>query len=153
MKFFSILFLAALISFAAKGQKAQDKEQVKKVVVAFQEGFNEGGFKNAESYTTADWVHINPFGGITWGRDSTLADVRYVHQVFLKGVTMTIQSMEIQFPTNETAVAIVRHKMDNYTTPDGVLHANETHVKTYVIVKQKEKWLLALDQNTIMPGK
>ena len=88
MRFFSTIFLAILIPFATDGQTAQDKEDVEKVVIAFQEGFNEGSFKNAESYTTIDWVHINPFGGITKGRDSTLADVRYVHQGFLKGVTM-----------------------------------------------------------------
>lgn len=64
---------------------------------------------------------------------------------------MKIQSMEIQFPGKNIAIAIVTHKMDNYTTPDGILHANETHVKTYVIVKQNEKWLLAPDQNTIKP--
>ena len=153
MKSILLLLVTVLIAFAVQGQTPQDKEQVEKVVIAFQQGFNEGSFRNAESYTTVDWVHVNPFGGITKGRDSTLADVRYVHREFLKGVTMNIQSMEIQFPIKETAIAIVRHKIDNYTTPDGVLHSNEIHVKTYVIVKQKGKWLLALDQNTIKPGK
>ena len=151
MKTASILFIAIIIAFAGNAQPPKDREQVEKVVLAFQEGFNDGSFKNAESYTTVDWIHINPFGGITNGRDSTLADVRYVHREFLKGVTMSIQSMQIQFPAKETAIAIVKHKIDNYTTPDGVLHANEIHVKTYVIVKQKGKWLLALDQNTINP--
>jgi uncharacterized protein (TIGR02246 family) len=152
MKLFFIYLVPTLISFAVKAQNSKDKEQVEKVVIAFQNGFNEGGFKNAESYTAKDWVHINPFGGITKGRDTVLADVRNVHQRFLKGVTMNIQSMEIQFPGKEIAIAVVAHKMGNYTTPDGVLHANELHVKTYVIVKQQDKWLLALDQNTIKPN-
>jgi uncharacterized protein (TIGR02246 family) len=152
MKPVYIFFTAIVLSFAAKGQSLQDKDQVEKIVIAFQNGFNDGGFKNAEGYTTKDWIHINPFGGITKGRDSVLADVRNVHQRFLKGVTMKVQSIEIVFPGKDMAVAIVAHKMDNYTTPDGVLHANETHVKTYVMVKKNKKWLLAVDQNTIKPN-
>ena len=65
---------------------------------------------------------------------------------------MKIESMVIRFAGEKTAIAVVIHKMNNYTTPDGVLHANETHVKTYVIVKQKGNWLLTLDQNTIRPN-
>src|SRR5688572_32468125 len=72
------LLVISFISLVSNGQTSEDKEQVKKVVIAFQEGFNEGSFKNAQEYTTIDWEHINPFGGITRGRDSTLADVRSV---------------------------------------------------------------------------
>ena len=141
----------SFISLVSNSQTSDDKEQVKNVVIAFQEGFNEGSFKNAQYYTTIDWEHINPFGGITRGRDSTLADVRSVHQTFLKGVTMKIENMTIRFVTPDVAIAVVFHKMNNYTTPDGVRHDNEIHTKTYVIVKQKGKWLLTLDQNTIKP--
>ena len=43
------------------------------------------------------------------------------------------------------------HKSDSYVTPeDGVKHENERQIKTYVIVKRNGKWLLALDQNTII---
>ena len=145
----SLIFLALL----SVGQTSKDEEEVKKVIISFQEGFNEGSFKNAQDYTTTDWEHINPFGGITRGRDSTLTDVRSVHQTFLKAVTMKIENMTIRFLTPDVALAVVFHKMDNYKTPDGVQHINEIHTKTYVIVKQKGKWLLTLDQNTIKPLK
>ena len=145
-----LLFLFAnLIASTLYAQTGQDKEQVKKVVLAFQDDFNEGSFRNAVNYTTVDWEHINPFGGITRGRDSTLADVRRVHQTFLKGVTMKLESMDIRFPVASVAVAVVVHQIDNFTTPDGVQHNNEKHTKSYLIVKQKGKWLLTLDHNTI----
>jgi uncharacterized protein (TIGR02246 family) len=144
-----LLAFANFIVTIIHGQTEQDKEQVKKVVLAFQDGFNEGSFRNAESYTTVDWEHINPFGGITKGRDSTLADVRRVHQTFLKGVTMKAESIDIRFPVSNVAIAVVVHQINNYTTPDGVQHTNEKHMKSYVIVKQKDKWLLTLDHNTI----
>ena len=62
---------------------------------------------------------------------------------------MKLESMEIRFPVPNVAIAIVVHQMDNYTTPDGVQHKNEKHMKSYIIVKQNGKWLLTLDQNTI----
>ena len=152
MRVFFILITMSLVSFVGKGQSSQDKEAIKKVVNAFQEDFNDGGFINANNYSTSDWRHINPLGGIDKGRDSVLKGVRAVHQTFLKRVTMQIESMDIRFITPEVAIADVIHKVDNFTTPDGVKHQNERHIKTYVIVKKKGKWLLAQDHNTIIQG-
>ena len=152
MRVFFILITMSLVSFVGKGQSSQDKEAIKKVVNAFQEDFNEGSFKNADAYSTADWRHINPGGGIDKGRDSVLITVRAVHQTFLKGVTMRIESMDIRFLTPDVAIADVIHMVDNYTTPDGIKHENERHIKTYVVVKKKGKWLLAQDHNTVIQG-
>jgi uncharacterized protein (TIGR02246 family) len=152
MKAFLTVITVCFLSFISKGQSSQDKETIKKVVIAFQDDFNEGSFKNADAYSTSDWRHINPGGGIDKGRDSVLISVRAVHQTFLKGVTMEIESMDIRFLTTEVAIADVIHKVGNFTTPDGVKHENERHIKTYVIVKKKGKWLLAQDHNTIIQG-
>src|SRR5215212_9688740 len=152
MKPFLLLITINFLSFVTKGQSSQDKEAVKKVVTAFQEDFNDGSFKNAAAYSTTDWEHINPGGGIDKGRDSVLKTVRAVHQTFLKGVTMRIESMDIRFLTLDVAIADVIHKVDNYTTPDGVKHENERDIKTYVVVKKKGKWLLAQDHNTVIQG-
>lgn len=65
---------------------------------------------------------------------------------------MRIESMDIRFLTPDVAIADVIHKVDNFTTPDGVKHENERHIKTYVIVKKKGKWLLAQDHNTVIQG-
>jgi uncharacterized protein (TIGR02246 family) len=120
------------------------------VIYAFQEDFNEGSFKKAADYTTPGWVHINPGGGIARGRDSVLKEVRSVHQAFLKNVTMKIESMDVRFITSNLAIANVIHDVDDYTTPDAVFHDNERHMKSYIVVKQKGKWLLCLDQNTVI---
>ena len=152
MKAFLLLTTFGFLSLITKGQSSQDKEPIKKVVIAFQEDFNEGSFKNAAAYSTSDWRHINPGGGIDKGRDRVLITVRAVHQTFLKGVTMRIESMDIRFLTPDVAIADVIHSVDNYTTPDGVKHENERHIKTYVVVKKKGKWLLAQDHNTVIQG-
>src|SRR4051812_8688611 len=152
MKAFFFLTLTSFISLLSMGQNSQDEELVKKVINAFQDDFNNGSFKNAASYSTTDWEHINPGGGIDKGRDSVLKTVRAVHQTFLKGVTMQIESMDIRFLTPDVAIADVVHKVDNYTTPDAVKHENERHIKTYVVVKKKGKWLLAQDHNTVIQG-
>jgi uncharacterized protein (TIGR02246 family) len=151
-KFALFIILATYMSFVAMGQSAQDKEAVEKVVVAFQKDFNKGNFDNADSYSTADWEHINPGGGIDKGRDEVLKTVRSVHQTFLKGVNITIDSMTIRFVTPDVAIADVFHTISNYEFPHGVKHENEREIKTYVIVRQRGKWLLTHDQNTTIGG-
>ena len=101
-------------------------------------------------YTTTDWEHINPEGGISKGRDSVLMDVRDVHQSFLKGVVMQIESVNISYPLPDVAVANVIHKVSPYTTPDDVKHENERQFKTYVLVKKNGEWLLFQDHATYL---
>jgi len=69
----------------------------------------------------------------------------------LKGVSITIESMTVRFVTPDVALVDAVHKSDSYVTPeDGVKHEDERQMKTYVVVKHNSKWLLALDQNTII---
>lgn len=148
MKAIFFLTVVSFLPVVSMGQSSNDTKAVKKVVIAFQEDFNDGSFKNAASYTTIDWEHLDPGGGITKGRDEVLELVRRVHQTFLKGVSITIESMTIRFITPDVAIADVIHKISTYEIPAGVKHENERELKTYVVVKQKGKWLLTHDQNT-----
>jgi len=81
-----------------------------------------------------------------------LKEEREVHQSILKGVSMTIQSMSMRFITPDVAIADVIHKISDFEFPAGVKHKNELNLKTYVVVKQKGKWLLTHDQNTTVAG-
>ena len=152
MKSYLILFLILNFSNTSIAQNSKNEQLVKNVVVAFQNDFNDGGFKNIESYTTKDWEHINPGGGITKGREAVLKEVRAVHQTFLKGVSLTIESITIRFLTPTVAIADVVHQSSEYELPQGVKHQNERQRKTYLVVKKENKWLLTLDQNTIIAG-
>jgi uncharacterized protein (TIGR02246 family) len=144
------LSLMLLASFNCSAQKGQDEELVKKVVISFQDDFNEGSFKNADNYTTADWEHVNPFGGVTKSREEVLKEVRQVHQTFLKGVSTTIEKMTIRFITDDVAIADVIHKGSDFQTPDNIKRESPRLFKTYVMVKQKGKWLLTHDHATII---
>ncbi|MBD2705098.1 SgcJ/EcaC family oxidoreductase [Spirosoma sp. BT702] len=150
MRSYFLLLTASFVSVICVGQTAQDKASVEAVIRLFQQDFNDGSFKHAPTYTTPDWGHINPGGGIDKGRDNVLNLVRSVHQTFLKGVTMKIESMAIRFLTPDVSIGDVVHQMDDYITPDGVKHKNERQIKTYVFVKRKGKWLLAQDHNTVI---
>lgn len=152
MRLLLLLCAATLLSLLCGAQTARDEERVRQVIIAFQEDFNEGSFQQAPSYTTPDWEHIHPFGGRTSGREAVLKEVRAVHQTFLKGVTMRIDTMDIRFPTPEVAIAVVRHSITAYVTPDGVRHEGEQHIKTYVVVWAQGRWRLAHDHNTIVQG-
>ena len=148
MKQVIILTLTTMLSFTCLAQTAADSAAVIKVVNAFQDDFNEGSFKQAPNYATADWVHIGPNGGFGKGRDTLMKVLREIHQGFLKGVTITIESMNINFIAPDVAIAYATHKVSTFTTPDGVKHENLRQMKSYVVVKQKGKWLLSLDHNT-----
>ena len=152
MKNYIILFFTLSFPNISIGQNSRNEKLVKIVVLAFQDDFNEGAFKNAEFYTTKDWEHINPGGGITKGREAVLKEVRAVHQTFLKGVSLTIESIAIRFLTPTVAIADVIHKSSDYELPQGIKHQNERQQKTYIIVKRQNKWLLTLDQNTVIAG-
>ena len=144
----SFLFLIiSVLSLFGYGQNPQDRKAVKKVVTAFQKDYNDG-FQSSAKYTTADWEHINPDGGISKGRENVLLDVRDVHQTFLKGVVMEIEDIVINFPIADVAIANVVHRVSNYTTPDGLKHENERQFKTYVVVRKMGRWLLFQDHAT-----
>ena len=152
MNCYLILFLIINFTNASVAQNSKNEQLVKNVVLAFQDDFNDGGFKNIEFYTTKDWEHINPGGGITKGREAVLREIRAVHQTFLNGVTLTIESITIRFLTRTVAIADVVHKCSDYELPQGIKHQNERQRKTYLVVKKENKWLLTLDQNTIISG-
>jgi uncharacterized protein (TIGR02246 family) len=150
MKSLILLTIASFIFIKSIGQSPKDTESIKKIIIAFQEDFNDGRFNKASDYATLDWVHIAPNGGIGKGRDTLAKVLRNIHQTFLKGVSMSIESMTVRFLTYDVAVVEAIHIVSNYTTPDGVKHENERQIKTYIVVNQKGKWLLTLDQNTII---
>jgi uncharacterized protein (TIGR02246 family) len=145
-----LIFLTSFVSGTSFGQNLQDEQSVKNVVLAYQDDYNDGAFKNAASYSTQDWEHINPIGGITRGRDEVLKELRPLTQTILKGVTLQVESITVRFLSPTVAIANVVHTCSDYEFPQGVKHHDERHMKTYVIVKRQNKWLLTLDQNTII---
>lgn len=151
MKVFLFLCSISLFSFVTLGQSSRDEQLAIEVVKSFVNDYNIGDFKNAPFYTTTDWVHINPGGGISRGRENVLKEVRAVHQTMLKGCRISIDTLTTHFVTAEVAIINAVHTSDTYITPeDGIKHENEKQMKTYVVVLQKGKWLLSLDQNTII---
>ncbi len=153
-----IVFLAIscflLLSVSAVPQTEVQKSTAEAGVIAtvkkFYDGFNDGRFLRAEDYTTSDWIHINPMGGQTIGRDATLKDVRTVHQSFLKGVTDTPESYNVKFSSPDVAIVVVPSKLSTLTLPDGVKRENARNIRTFVVVKRNGRWLIQHDQNTFI---
>ena len=92
--------------------------------------------------------HINPFGGRTSGREAVLEDLKQVHSTFLKGVSDTIEAMDVRFATRDVAVVTATSRMSTYPTPDGVRRENQRNIRTFVVVKRSNRWLIMQDQNT-----
>jgi uncharacterized protein (TIGR02246 family) len=144
-----LLCAAITLVFAVEviAQASEDK-RVRQAVEAFYAAFNAHGFDRAKDYTTEDWYHINPLGGWTRGREAVLKELQEVHSTFLKGVSDTIEEMNVRFATPDVAVVTVTSQMSTFTTPDGVTHENEKHIRTFVVVKRSNRWLIMQDQNT-----
>jgi ketosteroid isomerase-like protein len=77
-----LLFAAGLLCLIGVARGCDEEQLVREVV--FVTDYNNGDFKNAPSYTTDDWVHINPGGGIRRGREEVLKEVRAIHKTMLK---------------------------------------------------------------------
>jgi uncharacterized protein (TIGR02246 family) len=150
MKHYLLIFSTLFLSSASYAQNSQDEQLVKNVVLAYQDDYNDGSFKNVASYSTKDWEHVNPVGGMTKGRDEVMKELRPLCQTILKGVTLQVESITVRFLSPTVALANVVHTCSDYEFPPGVKHQNERHMKTYIIVKKQNKWLLTLDQNTII---
>ena len=85
------------ISGVVSAQTSKKENQVLKAVQSFYDAFNAHGFGKAAEFTSEDWNHINPFGGRTRGRSATLSDLNRVHSTFLKGVSDTVEEMDVRF--------------------------------------------------------
>ena len=131
-------------------QSPSRQKQVRQAVQSFYDAFNSHGFGRAAEYTTEDWNHINPFGGRARGRDAVLKELKEVHATFLKGVSDTIESMDVRFATPDVAVVTVTSRMSTFTTPDGIKRENERPIRTFVVVKRSGRWLIMQDQNTLI---
>jgi uncharacterized protein (TIGR02246 family) len=145
-----ILFPAVVsLALCASGfaQIAAKDAPVRKAVEAFYAAFNDG-FQGPSDFATEDWNHINPYGGWTRGRENVLNEVREVHRTFLKHVSDTVEEMAVRFATRDVAVVTVTSVMSTFVTPDGVKHENERHIRTFVVVKRGDRWLVMQDQNT-----
>ena len=114
----------------AVAQSQNREKQVRQAVQSFYDAFNTHGFKRAAEFTTEDWNHINPFGGRTRGRAPVLKELNEVHSTFLKGVSDTVEDMDVRFATPEVAVVTVASRMSTFTTPDGVKRENERHIRS-----------------------
>src|SRR5437667_12014944 len=112
------LVAASLLCLISVARGSDDEPLVREVVNAFVADYNNGDFKNAPTYTTADWVHINPGGGITRGRDKVLKEVRAIHKTMLKGVSITIDGMTVHFVTADVGWVDADHKSHSCVTPE-----------------------------------
>lgn len=130
----------------SKSRETRERE-VRAAVQEFYSSFDDGFTKPAD-YATEDWYHINPYGAVDKGRDATLKTVRGVHQTFLRGTTDQVKDIDVRFATGDVAVATATSEMSPFTSPDGVNHAVEGHIRTFVLVNQGGRWRMMQDHNT-----
>jgi uncharacterized protein (TIGR02246 family) len=145
-----LLFLVvAVLASPAAGRDLRESD-IRTAVQTFYDAFNSHDFSRLDGVTTPEWNHINPVGGRTLGRAAVLSELRQVHSTFLKGVTDTPISSDVELVAPSVALVTVRSKTSDFTTPDGVRHSNEQQIRTFVLVKRGGRWLITRDQNTFV---
>ena len=147
MKPMAILLVGLFLVLPPSSQGEDAEAAVRIPIQAFNKAFNEG-FVGPADYATEDWNHINPLGGRDRGREATLKTVRAVHQTFLKGVTETIEDIDVRFASEDVAVATVTSTSSPFTLPDGVKRGVARGIRTFVVVKRGGRWLIMQDHNT-----
>jgi uncharacterized protein (TIGR02246 family) len=147
MKLIGIVILGLFLMVPCVALSEDREAAVRAAIRAFYKAFDDG-FAGPADYATEDWNHINPYGGRDRGREATLHTVREVHKTFLKGTTDTIENVDIRFAAQDVAVGTVTSLMSPFTSPDGVKHGAERHIRTFVVVKRGGRWLIMQDHNT-----
>ena len=147
MKPIGIVILGLFLMLPCAAQSDDREAAVRTAIQAFYKAFDDG-FVGSADYATEDWNHINPYGGRDRGREAALNTVRGVHKTFLKGTTDTIENVDIRFAAQDVAVGTVTSTMSPFTSPDGVKHGVERHIRTFVVVKRGGRWLIMQDHNT-----
>jgi len=147
MKAISIVLLGLLLIVPGAVLSDDQEPAVRTAIRAFYKAFDDG-FVAPADYATEDWNHINPYGDRDRGREATLKTVRGVHQTFLKGTTDTIENMDIRFAAQDVAVGTVTILTCPFTSPNRVKHGVERHIRTFVVIKRGERWLIMQDHNT-----
>jgi uncharacterized protein (TIGR02246 family) len=141
-RFYRILETNCLPSFLTATQ------DVRLAVQSFYTMFDTASFTNVPNFTTVDWAHINPLGGWTQGRTAVVNEISAAHSSFLKGVTDTPEQIEVRFAGTDVAIATVPSKLSPHTTPDGIRRVNQRNIRTFVLVRRNERWLIMQDHNT-----
>lgn len=150
MKSLIMAIIVLALPMAAIAQASSSEASVRQTVQAFYAAFNAHGFGHAADFTTDDWNHINPYGGRTHGRAAVLKELHEVHSTFLNGVSDNIEKLDIRFASKDAAVATVTSRMSTFTSPDGIKHVNERHIRTFILAKRGTRWLIMQDQNTVV---
>jgi uncharacterized protein (TIGR02246 family) len=150
MKLLVSVILSLVFVTGIPAQTSKEEKGARQAVQSFFDAFNSHSFNDVAKFTTEDWNHINPFGGITNGREEVLKELKDVHSTFLKGVSRTIEDRSVRFANREAAIMTVTSKISTYITPDNIKHENERHITTFIVVKRNNKWFIMQDQTNII---
>ena len=149
-KLLALALIVPTTCFGADRGATPAEAAVMAPVEAFYRAYNEG-FPGPAAFATDDWNHINPGGGRTRGKAAVLAEVRAVHQTFLKGVTDTIEQADVRFASPSVAVVTVNSRTSAFAMPNEKFATVHGQIRTFVVVKRGGRWLVMQDHNTNVP--
>ncbi len=143
-----------VIPVSGISQEKNDEELVRQTANSWFNSFNKHDFSDLPSYTTEDCFGINPLGRYAKLTKETPAIFNKAHEVFLKNLSIKVDSIGIRFIDSDVAIATVfSQEIGVVYPPDGIDRGNNKLegaglITTMVIVKRQKKWLITQYQST-----
>ncbi len=155
--FLIVLMLIALHVTAQTKGNAKDQAAIKSIALRWQDAWNRHDMKALTALVAKD-VDLITVGG-TWLKSRKEFEENHAksHEMMFKESVLTTKNTEVKFIKSDVAVAHVEWSIKGVKDPDGTPRPPQQGIFTWVLEKQKVKWIIIAAQNTIIrepvPGK
>jgi len=143
-----LVMLAMTVTNPAIANTANDEQAVRKVIADYGDAWNKHDPDAILALFTddADWVNV---AGSWWhGQAEHRRGTTWVHEHVFKNAHGHIGAVVVRFSTQDTAVAIFTHDVENFVLPDGTRNPGGNHRLSFFLVKHEGRWLITSGQNT-----
>jgi uncharacterized protein (TIGR02246 family) len=143
-----VLTLALPVAAQTKGN-AKDQEAIKSIALKWQDSWNRHDMKALTALVVED-VDFITVGG-NWRKNQKEFEEHHAnerHEMQYKESVWTTKNTEVKFIRPDVAVAHVEWGIKGDKDPDGTPRQPRQGISTWVVEKQKGRWLIIAIQNT-----
>lgn len=147
------ILVLSILTLDIMAQNTADKNEISAVISKFNNSWNKHNFQNLGSYATKELYYISPVAEEWKSLDSVQQWLHTMHQSSFKTRPWEEQKRDIRFLAKDVAIAtlVVHIGAPSGMDTGGYTPSHEHQLRTMTLIKQNNKWLLAVMQSTIIP--
>ena len=142
------LALAALPVTAQNKERVKDQEAIKSIATRWQDAWNQHDMTVLAALVATDVDFVNVAGIWTKTKKEFQQFHAERHQMQFKESVWTTKNTTVKFIKPDVALAHVEWAIKGDKDPDGTPRPPRQGIFTWVLEKQKGKWLIIAAQNT-----